>query len=55
MINFDLDGDGELDAIELATAKTYFAQMLRDDDGDLLPDEMDDIMYDDDVELDGDW
>lgn len=53
MINYDLNGDGVLDAIELATAKTYYdsqdpeeGELLFDDFDNLTIGEDDDFVFD---------
>lgn len=54
---FDLDGDGNLDAIELATAYTYFEEQLTEaGSGDTFIDDLDDLTFEDDYIDDGeDW
>ncbi|MBR0425329.1 MAG: hypothetical protein IJK01_04300 [Clostridia bacterium] len=51
MKTFDLDGDGILDPIELATRDTYYRELLHDDYNDAMIDETDDLTFSDDEYL----
>lgn len=60
VINFDFDGDGRLDLIEHATARTYYEEALQEDFEDTLLDDAADLAFDGDDDYifdpdDEDW